>query len=142
MEVSTKDADCKLLILMSWRAGNPGEGRKLFLEMRIKAGGKHTASPAYLLDVFVALLTVALPRQGFFRTLLLTRLQIKGVALNFLDDVLLLHFPLKTPQGALKSLTILDVDFCQKNSPTSRNGYTSDRKARRSSPEDSIPAEK
>jgi hypothetical protein len=42
------------------------------------------------------------------------------VSLNFLDDIFLLNFALKSSQSAFERLAILQMDFCQtKNSPPS-----------------------
>ena len=62
-----------------------------------------------------ALLAISFARQCFLHALLLARLQIKGVALNLLDYVLLLHLALETAQCILKGLALLQSDFCQWN---------------------------
>ena len=66
-----------------------------------------------LLDVFVALLPVAFPGKRFFGAALLARLQVKGVTLDLLDDVFLLHLALKATKSGLESLALLHVDFSQ-----------------------------
>jgi len=53
-----------------------------------------------LLDFLVPLLPVAFARQRFLGALLLAWLQIEGVPLDLFDDVFLLDFSLKPPQGA------------------------------------------
>ena len=54
-----------------------------------------------LVLLFTCLLAAALARQRFFHALLFARLEVEGVTLHFLDNVLLLDFSLKTPQGVL-----------------------------------------
>src|SRR5689334_10319162 len=67
--------------------------------------------PLFLL--LAGLLAAALARQRFFHAFLLARLQIKGVPLDLLDDVLLLHLSLKTAQRVLEGLAFLHADFRQ-----------------------------
>lgn len=64
-----------------------------------------------------ALLSIALASQRRFGAALLTRLEVVRVSLDFLDDVLLLDFPLKAAQCALERFTILDINFSQFASP-------------------------
>ena len=66
-----------------------------------------------LLNFFAALFPMALPGQRLFGALLLARLQIKRVAFDFFDNVLLLNLALETAQGAFKTFSILNVDFRQ-----------------------------
>ena len=66
-----------------------------------------------LLDVFVALLPVAFPGKRFFGAALLARLQVKGVTLDLLDDVFLLHLALEAAKSGLESLALLHIDFSQ-----------------------------
>ena len=53
--------------------------------------------------------------QCFLHALLFARLQIKGVALDLLNYVFLLHLALEAPQCILKGLALLQSDFCQRN---------------------------
>ena len=62
---------------------------------------------------FTCLLATAFARQRFLSALLLTRLQVKRMTLNLLDDVLLLDFALEPTQGIFEGLSLLDPDFCQ-----------------------------
>ena len=55
----------------------------------------------------------AFARQGLFGPTLVARLQVEGVLLNVLDNVFLLDFSLKSPQGTLNRLTLLNLHFCQ-----------------------------
>jgi hypothetical protein len=68
-----------------------------------------------LILLFPSFFPAAFARQCFLHALLLARLQIKGVALNLLDYVLLLHLALETAQCILKGLALLQSDFCQWN---------------------------
>jgi len=54
-----------------------------------------------LVLLFPGLFTAALSGQRFFYALLFTRLEIEGMTLHFLDDVLLLDFAFETPEGIL-----------------------------------------
>src|SRR5690348_6581556 len=64
--------------------------------------------------VAVALLAVALARQGGFETLLLAGLQIESVPLDFLNDVLLQDLTFETAERILQRFTILNVNFSQR----------------------------
>ena len=55
----------------------------------------------------------AFARQGLFGPTLVARLQVKGVLLDVLDNVFLLDFSLKSPQGTLNGLALLNFHFCQ-----------------------------
>ena len=48
-----------------------------------------------LVLLFTSFLAIPLARQSCFDATLLTRFQVVGVTLDFLDDVLLLYLPLK-----------------------------------------------
>ena len=63
--------------------------------------------------LFARLLAAALARQCLFYALLFAGLEVKGVALDLLDDVLLLHFALKAAQRIFQRFTFLNADFCQ-----------------------------
>jgi len=67
-----------------------------------------------LLRFLAGLLAIALPRKGFFHAALLARLQIKGMAFHFLDDVFLLNLPLEAAQSVFKGLALLNSNLCQK----------------------------
>ncbi len=68
----------------------------------------------WLVLLFASLLAIALAGKGCLHALLLTRLQVVGVTLYFLDDVLLLDLPLKPAQRVLEWLAFLYTYFCQK----------------------------
>jgi hypothetical protein len=73
------------------------------------------------LVLFLAdLLAIPLTCEGFLHALLFAGLQVKGVALNFLNDVFLLHLALEAAKRVLEGLTLLQTNFCQcKNTPLS-----------------------
>ncbi len=61
-----------------------------------------TAAPTVnLVLLFASLLAAALARQRFLHALFFARLEVKGMTLHFLNDVLLLDLALKTAQGVL-----------------------------------------
>src|SRR5690348_3943429 len=72
-----------------------------------------------LLDLARALFAIAFAGQRLFLAALFTGLQIKRVTLYFLYDVFLLHFPLEAAQSTLQGFPVLEMDFCQINSPPS-----------------------
>jgi len=63
-----------------------------------------------LVLLFPSFFPAAFARQCFLHALLLARLQIKGVALNLLNDVFLLHLALETAQCILKGLALLQSE--------------------------------
>ena len=63
------------------------------------------------------LFSVALARQCFLGALLLTRLQVEGMALDLFYDVLLLDLSFESAQLAFQGFSVLDVDFCKLDSP-------------------------
>src|SRR5690606_31862126 len=67
------------------------------------------------------LLAAPLPSQRLLDALALPRLEIKGVFLDFLDDVFLLHFPLEAPQRVLDRFAVLNSHLCHV-APTSHPG--------------------
>jgi hypothetical protein len=70
-----------------------------------------------LVLLFTDFFAITLASQRFLHALLLTRLQIKRVTLDFLDNVFGLHLALKPPQGILKGFAFLYSNLCQKNTP-------------------------
>jgi hypothetical protein len=67
-----------------------------------------------LLHISAALFAIPFAGQRFLGPLFLAWFQVKGVAFNLFDYVFLLHFAFEPPQGAFKSLAVLDIDFSQK----------------------------
>ena len=84
------------------------------------AAGNRNSGPDYgeLVALLLArLFTAALACYGLFHPLFFAWLEVKGMTLNFLDNVLLLDLALKAPQGVLKGFSLLNSDFGQ-------TGYT------------------
>jgi hypothetical protein len=71
--------------------------------------------PIWLFLFFPCFFAAALARQCFLYPLFLAGLQVKGVTLHFLDDVLLLHLPLEATQGIFQRFAFLQSDFSQRN---------------------------
>jgi hypothetical protein len=67
------------------------------------------------------LFAIAFARQSFFDPALFTGLQVVGVAFDLLNDIFLLHLPLKAPESGLKAFALLHVDFRQPFSPPSNS---------------------
>jgi len=65
--------------------------------------------------LFPSFFPAAFARQRFLHALLLAGFQIKGVALNLLNNVFLLHLALKAPQCIFQRLTLLQSDFRQRD---------------------------
>ena len=59
------------------------------------------------------LLAIALACQRFLNSLLFTGLQVKRMALHFLDNVFGLHLTLEATQGILKGFAFLYSNLCQ-----------------------------
>lgn len=74
-----------------------------------------SASPVELLYFSPALFPVPLSSQGLLDSLLFTWLQVKGVALDLLDNVLCLDLTLEAAKGVLNSFALLNFDFRQLN---------------------------
>ena len=84
-------------------------GDQRFLEV----GPQFVLRPCSLILFLACFLACAFARQCFLDPLLLAGFQVKGVTLDFLNDVLLLHFPLEATQGVLERFAFLQSDFCQ-----------------------------
>jgi len=66
------------------------------------------------LVLFLAnLLAIALTCKCFLHALLLARFQVKGVALDLLDNVFRLHLTLKPAQRIFKGFAFLNSNLCQ-----------------------------
>jgi hypothetical protein len=74
--------------------------------------------------LFTSLFPTALACEGFLDTLFLAGLQVKGVALNLLDDVFLLHLTLETTQRVLEGFSLLKSDFRQLTTPPNPSRWT------------------
>jgi hypothetical protein len=76
----------------------------------------HLRAPALCVDLLylsTALFPVSFARQSLFDTLFLARLQVKGVTLDLLDNVLCLDLTLEAAQGVFYRLALLNLYFCQ-----------------------------
>ena len=67
----------------------------------------------FLVLLLADFLAITLTSERFFDALFFARLQIKGVALDLLDDVFRLHFTLKTTESIFKGLAFLNSNLCQ-----------------------------
>jgi hypothetical protein len=76
---------------------------------------KQEACPACLLDLPACLLPVSLTSQRLLDSLLFTRLQVEGVSLDLLDNVLLLDFTLEAAKSIFQSFAVLKLDLGQTN---------------------------
>jgi hypothetical protein len=86
----------------------------------IQEAGLHSTRIC-LFDVARTLFAVSLASESFFGPAFLSGFEVERVAFDFFDYIFLLNFSLETAQGALKRFTILQMDFCQLNSPPSTN---------------------
>jgi hypothetical protein len=77
-----------------------------------------------LLLFLANLLTRALASERGLHALFFTGFQVKGVAFDLLNYVLLLHFALEAPQGILKRFALLQSNFRQTNTPPNQSGRT------------------
>ena len=73
---------------------------------------------------FANLFTSALASQRGFHALFLTRLEVKGVALDLFDNVFLLHFALEAAQSVFEGFTLLQSNFRQRKTPPNLSGRT------------------
>ena len=69
---------------------------------------------ARLVLFFASFFAIPLACQSGLHAALLTGLQIVGVTLDFLDDVLLLDLSLEAAQRVLERLAFLYTNFCQR----------------------------
>jgi len=80
-----------------------------------------------LVSLFASLLAIPLACQCCLHAALFTGLQIVGVTLNFLDNVLLLYLPLKPAQRVFERLAFLYANLCQEIPPPNPpNGLPND----------------
>src|SRR3977135_862643 len=78
-------------------------------------GGDPSAQLLFLLILSLAgLLTGAFASQRSLHAFFLARLQVKGVTLDLLNNVFLLHLALETAQRIFEGLTLLQSHFSQK----------------------------
>ena len=91
--------------------GHPGTGRPF------------NASIVLVL-LFPYFLASAFSGQRGLYALLFTGFQVKGVALDLFDNVLLLHFALEAAQRILEGFTLLQPNFRQTDTPPNPSGRT------------------
>ena len=100
----------------------------LQLEMvgaRFEQGRPGKERPFTALVLFFArFLASPLACESSLNTLFLAGLQIKGVALDLLDNVFLLHLALEAAQSVLEGFTLLKSHFCQTDTPPNPSGWT------------------
>ena len=73
---------------------------------------------------FTGFLASSLASQRCLHALLLAGLQVKGMTLDFLDNVFLLHLALESPQSILEGFSLLKPYFCQTNTPPDSSRWT------------------
>jgi hypothetical protein len=71
--------------------------------------------PNELVLLFTSLFTTPFTRQSFLHAFLLAWFEVKGMSLDFLDNVFLLYLSLKATQGIFEGFSLLQSDFCQLN---------------------------
>ena len=92
---------------------------------RFEQGRPGKERPSIELVLFFArLLASTLASESSLDTLFLAGLQVKGVALNLLDNVFLLHLALETAQRVLEGFSLLKPYFCQTHTPPNPSGWT------------------
>lgn len=79
---------------------------------------------AALILFFSCFLTGALASQRRLHALFLAGLQVKGVTLDLLDDVFLLHLALESAESILEGFTLLKPYFCQTDTPPNPSRWT------------------
>jgi hypothetical protein len=67
--------------------------------------------------VFANLFLGTLPRQSLLYSALIARLQVEGVTLHFLNNVLGLHFALESTKSILDRFALLQSNFCHAHHP-------------------------
>ena len=82
------------------------------------------AALSRLVLFFTRFLASSLASKRGFYALLLAGLQVKGVALDLLDYVFLLHLALKASQSVLEGFSLLKPYFCQTDTPPNPSGRT------------------
>ncbi len=103
-------------MLATFASDDDAEGQR-----KERRGGK-TRPGRWLIERFGLLLAAPLASERLLGALLLAGLEIVGVALDFLDDVLLLHLSLKTAKSALYGFAILNSYFSQARVTSLRPG--------------------
>jgi hypothetical protein len=99
-------------------ATRPGGGQ---IEQGRPGTGRPFNASVLLLANFLA---SALASERRLHAFLFTGFEIKGVALNLLNNVFLLHFALEAAQSVLKGFTLLQSNFRQTDTPPNPSGRT------------------
>jgi hypothetical protein len=86
--------------------------------------GKERPFAAFLVLFFARFLASPLASESSLDTLFFAGLQVKGVALDLLDNVFLLHLALKAAQSVLERFSLLKSYFCQTDTPPNPSGWT------------------
>jgi hypothetical protein len=81
------------------------------------AGAAYVTTVLMLVLLFTSLFAIPLARQSCLYAFLFTGLQVVGVTLDFLDDVLLLYLPLKSAQRIFERFAFLNTNLSQKIPP-------------------------
>ncbi|HVW86011.1 MAG TPA: hypothetical protein VHB50_15085 [Bryobacteraceae bacterium] len=87
-------------------------GHGTILEWK-RRSGCHSLRLLRLFDFAAALFAIALARQRRLDPFFLSRLQIERVALDFFNDVFLLHLPLEATKGIFQCFALLESYFSQ-----------------------------
>ena len=74
--------------------------------------------------LFTNFFTSPFASQRSFHAFFLARLEIKGVAFHFFNNVFLLHFALEATQSVFEGFTLLQSNFRQTNTPPNPSGRT------------------
>ncbi len=98
------------------RAGPPRDGATLYCLILY--------SLECLILFFTNFFTGTLAGQRGFHAFLLTGFEVKGVTLDLLNNVFLLHFAFETAQGVLEGFTLLKSNFRQTDTPPDRPSRT------------------
>ncbi len=117
---STPFARQNLITERSLTTGRPGSVYLLEIYRSLsedRRGATDYKTMLKLVSLFASLLAIPLACQCCFHAALLTGLQIVGVTLYFLDNVLLLYLPLKPAQRIFERLAFLYANLCQEIPP-------------------------
>jgi hypothetical protein len=91
----------------------------------MEQGRPGTGDPLLLLVLLLAnLFASALASERGLHAFLLTGFEVKGVALDLLNNVFLLHFALETAQCVFEGFTLLQSNFRQTDTPPNPSGRT------------------
>jgi len=88
-----------------------------FTKRRGKRMGRRLGAATHVLSIlfFACFFPAAFAGERFLDALFFAGLQVKGVALDLLDDVFLLHLALESPQCILEGFALLKSDLSQTN---------------------------